>query len=101
MASPSRLAILPPAQICIAVDARECVLTSVSPGLHLVEWTRFNVDLPEVGAAHKVQQSGPEIELACGGIGEIGFCQTPMLRGELNVLSFRFSGWCDRLQRGS
>ena len=52
------------------------MLTSVSPGLHLVEWTRFNVDLPEVAAAHKVQQSGPVIELACGGIGEIGFCQT-------------------------
>ena len=101
MASGSRLAILPPAQMCIAAGARECVLTSVSPGLHLAEWTRFNVDLPEVGAAHKVQQSGPEFELACSGIGEIDFCQAPMLRGELNVLSFRFSGWCDRLQRGS
>ena len=51
--------------MCIAPAARECVLTSVSPGLHLVEWTRLIVDLSQIVAARKAQQSGPEVELSC------------------------------------
>ena len=65
MAIPSQLAILTPAQICIAAGARECVLTSVSPGLHLVEWTKLSVGLSQIVAARKAQQSGSDVELSC------------------------------------
>ena len=73
------------------------MLTSVSPGLHLVEWTKLSVDLSQIVAARKAQQSGPEVELSL----QIGFSQTPVLHGERHVFTSPSSGWCKRSEGNS
>ena len=61
---PSRIGALPPGQKCIVAAAREHLSVCVSPGLHLIEWTRHNMDRSQIVAAYNARQSGSQGELS-------------------------------------
>ena len=49
----SQIGAMPPGQKCIVAAARERLSVCVRPGLHLVEWTRHNMDSSQIVAAYK------------------------------------------------
>ena len=59
----SQIGALPPGQKCIVAAARERLSVCVSPGLHLVKWTRHNMDPSQIVAAFNARQSGSQVEL--------------------------------------
>ena len=63
-AYPSQIMELPPYQKCIVAVARERLFICVSPDLHLVEWTRHNMDSSQIVAAYIARQSGSQVELS-------------------------------------
>ena len=63
-ACPSQIRALPPGQKCIIAAARERLSVCVSPGLHLIEWTRHNMDRSQIVATYNARQSGSRIELS-------------------------------------
>ena len=60
----SRIGALPPGQKCIVAAARERLSVCVSPGLHLVEWTRHNMDVSQIVAAYNARQCESQVELS-------------------------------------
>ena len=60
----SRIGGLPAGQKCIVAAARERLSVYVSPSLHLVEWTRNNMDRSQTVAAYNARQSGSQVELS-------------------------------------
>ena len=60
----SQIRALPLGQKCIVAAARERLSVCVSPDLHLVEWTRHNMDRSQIVAAYNTRQSGSQVELS-------------------------------------
>ena len=63
-ACPSRIGVLPPGQKCIVVAARKHPSVCVSPGLHIVEWTKLNMERSQIVSAYNARQSGSQVELS-------------------------------------
>ena len=60
----SKIGALPPGQKCIVAAARERLSVCVRPGLHLVEWTRHNMDRSQIVAAYNACDPGSQVELS-------------------------------------
>ena len=60
----SQIRALPPGQKCIVAAAWERLSVCVSSGVHLVEWTRHNMDRSQIVAAYNARQSGSQVELS-------------------------------------
>ena len=60
----SQIGTLPPGQKCIVTAARERLSVCVRPDLHLLEWTRYNMDRSQIVAAYNARHPGSQVELS-------------------------------------
>ena len=74
----SQIGAMPPGQKCIVAAARERLSVCVRPGLHLVEWTRHNMDSSQIVAAYKRTSTW----VPGGAISHFGLFKIRMLLGK-------------------